>query len=354
MSSDKKCIFCGKPFAGQRKNFEHIVPRWLVVEADLSRRDMDVNLPGQSRKIGMGRIGIKVCETCNNDGASLEADAKSAYISLVNGDELEDDQIVTLLDWLDKIRIGMWLWLVEQTKSTAGIQPKFRVNQRIGSKDRLFFVQRYPPGPLMRGLAFAGIGPYFLGLPGSFGMLINNVYIGSASGDFLVLRHIRDVRIQIAHGKSDLDELEIISDFPNERRLKLLGNPSVFAQCIMPTDEFRNLSVPIKSPSVMHIGWSESHIVRLDLDLREWSKAPKGVPLTEIALRASTTLMAINVEEVAAFIFHDWKLANTENMSDEKRAKVGGNIDVALDQINFVKTMLKFDYFKETGLRLPD
>jgi hypothetical protein len=31
----RNCIFCGAEFTGQKRNFEHIIPAWLVQEADL-------------------------------------------------------------------------------------------------------------------------------------------------------------------------------------------------------------------------------------------------------------------------------------------------------------------------------
>lgn len=74
----KRCIFCGTPFSGQKRNFEHIIPAWLVEEADLRKRDMPVQLPGISRKVSMSRIGLKVCKICNDADSRLEAQAKIA------------------------------------------------------------------------------------------------------------------------------------------------------------------------------------------------------------------------------------------------------------------------------------
>jgi hypothetical protein len=149
----KRCIFCGNPFSGQKRNFEHIIPAWLVEEANLRKRDMPVQLPGISRKVGMSRIGLKVCKTCNDTDSALEDQAKIAYLAIKTGAALTDDQVRSLLDWLDKVRVGLWLWLIEQLGDQAGAEPKFRINGRIARKDRMVLVRRYPEGPPMKGSA---------------------------------------------------------------------------------------------------------------------------------------------------------------------------------------------------------
>ena len=113
-SRTKSCIFCGASFAGQKRNFEHIIPAWLVQEADLRNRDMQVELPGISRRVGMSRIGLKVCKSCNDADSDLEARAKNAYLATTAGEDLSDAQMGAMLDWLDKVRIGLWLWLIEE------------------------------------------------------------------------------------------------------------------------------------------------------------------------------------------------------------------------------------------------
>ena len=134
---------------------------------------MTVETRDRRFELGMGRIGMKVCVRCNNDGSNLESDAKMAYLALARGDDLDDGAVRNLLDWLDKIRIGLWLWLGENSKESVPIDPKFRINQRMAGKDRILLAKRYPEG--LKGLEFWGLEEYFLCVPSCIGLFVNNV-----------------------------------------------------------------------------------------------------------------------------------------------------------------------------------
>jgi hypothetical protein len=74
--------------------------------------------------------------TCNESyGKKLEAQAKKAMEALFAGKSLQVSQCYWLLDWLDKVRIG--LWLAYNTLHKEFYQPKFRIDQRLGKKDRI-------------------------------------------------------------------------------------------------------------------------------------------------------------------------------------------------------------------------
>jgi hypothetical protein len=106
----KKCLFCGNPFSGQKRNFEHVIPSWLVKEADLSGRTTRVQFRSKQFDAAMNRIGAKACEACNSAGSNLEEKTKAAYLKIRDGFTLENADVHALLDWLDKIRVGLWLW----------------------------------------------------------------------------------------------------------------------------------------------------------------------------------------------------------------------------------------------------
>jgi hypothetical protein len=346
----KRCIFCGEAFTGQKKNFEHIIPRWLAEEADLNRRDMEVNLPNRTLKVGMGRIGLKVCTTCNDADSGLEGAAKQAYLALKAGADLTDDEIHTLLDWLDKIRVGLWLWLIESTKDG---RPKFRINQRIAVKDRLLLVRRYPEGPPMKGLSIMGLGEFFLGMPSAMGLLINNVAVVSLSTDFLVTRHIRDVKVKMTFGGGDQDGFDFIGDHPNEPRLSMLGGPSIFGQCILPTDDFATLAIPVRGASKAHEGLSESVILRFDAQLREAPGAPTNVPTFDGNVYANTVLMELNVMAAAGYMVRDLQRSETGLIDADYLRTITRNTAIALGEIDDSIEVLKHDYLATTGLRLP-
>ena len=345
----KRCIFCGETFSGQKKNFEHIIPRWLAEEADLNRRDTEVNLPNRTIKVGMGRIGIKVCKACNDADAGLEGEAKQAYLTLKAGADLTDREIHTLLDWLDKIRVGLWLWLIENAK---GGRPKFRINQRIAVKDRMLLARRYPEGPPMRGLGIHGLGEFFLGMPSVMGLLINNIALVSMSTDFLVTRHIRPVQVKMTYGAGDRDGFELIDNRPKEPRLVMLGGPSIFGQCILPTNDFAGLVIPVRGASKKHDGLSESVILRLDDQLREIRGGPANVPLFNGNVHANTILMELNAMTAAGFMVRDLQRAETDLIDADHLKTILRNTGVARVEIEESAEMLKREYRAATGLRL--
>ena len=130
----KRCPFCGKAFAGQKKNFEHVIPKWLVAEADLKSRQMEVNPETGPLSVGMSSIGSKACVVCNSKYGKLEDLAKSVFMKIRDGSELSPDEIEILLDWLDKVRIGVWLWGLDISKKKENISPKFSVGDKSVSR----------------------------------------------------------------------------------------------------------------------------------------------------------------------------------------------------------------------------
>jgi hypothetical protein len=348
----KRCMFCGQAFSGQKKNFEHIIPRWLTEEADLRKREMKVILPGIERDVGMGRIGMKVCETCNSERANLEADAKAVFIALKSGHALQDPEVRILLDWLDKIRVGLWLWLVENTKDSFGTRPKFWINQRIAYKDRVVLVKRYPQGTQMRGLAFWGLGTYFIGLPSALGLLINNIALVSISADFFVTRHIRDVRVRMTYGTDQTDKFEVLPGYSEEPRYRILGAPSIFGQCIAPTDVLTELNIPILSKSLIHNGWSESPIIGLDNRLREVPSASTRIDTFDGNVLANTTLMDLNTVGATSYLLQMLSGAAAGEAEPLKRAQRASHTEIASAFAKAHLASLKEQYFRATGLML--
>jgi|GEM_PF-5993921 len=349
----KRCIFCGEEFTGQKKNFEHIIPQWLVKEACLAGRGMDLNLPNRTIKMGMTKIGIKVCKNCNDAGSHLESDAKFAYLSLKEGAELSDAEIRTLLDWLDKVRVGLWLWLIEHTKDSVGTQPKFRINQRVAAKDRLLLALRYPEGPPMKGLGIIGISDFFLGQPSVMGLQINNVSLTSISADFFVTRHIRDLKVNMTYTDGDFDLYNREGGFPQEPRMTVIGGPSVFAQCILPTEDFSEHGITRQAASAVHPGWSESPILRLNGQLREAPDKQTSVPCFSGNARASTVLMELNAASAASYILQDVERADKSKVDAAYAKAIVKEIEAARTEIDENVRLIKREYRDVTGLRLP-
>lgn len=350
---EKRCIFCGNIFTGQKRNFEHIIPAWLVKEADLGKRVMPVRIPGISRDVPMSRIGIKVCRTCNDADSELEGHAKIAFLAIKEGAELTDTMALVLLDWLDKVRLGLWLWLFEQLGEKALSEPKFRINGRLGRKDRMMLVQRYPEGAPMRGLGLLGMGRFFMGLPSTMGLLINNILLVSVSFDFLVLRHIRDVRIQQTHGTDEFTGFDLSGNAQNEPRLAVFGGPSIYAQCILPNENFEDFEVPIKAVSLRAEDWSESPILRLDERLHLTADVSATVPLFTGNIVANTILMERNVYLAAEYLMQDFQRADNRLLDPDSASAVKLDTRAALGEIRAGRAALDENYRRATGIQLP-
>jgi hypothetical protein len=73
------------------------------------------------------------CQSCNKFyDKTLEAHAKKAIELLLAGKSIDVYQCYWLLDWLDKVRVGLWLGF--NMLHNEEFQPKFRIDQRIGIK----------------------------------------------------------------------------------------------------------------------------------------------------------------------------------------------------------------------------
>lgn len=295
-----------------------------------------------------------MCKSCNDEDSDLEGRAKDAYLAVKAGAVLSEAHIFVILDWLDKVRVGLWLWLIEQVGEEFRTgAPKFRINGRLGRKDRILLIQRYPERPPMRGLALLGLGEFFIGLPSAIGLLINNISLTSVSSDFLVLRHIRDVRVLQSSTMCDLTGFSLVPAAVDEPRLKLLGGASTFAQCILPEADFAEFDIPVHDASSREPGWSVSPILRLDGNLRETASATASVPIFTGNVTANLVLMERNVYEAANFLTKDLQRADTRELNMEAKAALSNDLRKALASIGAGRRELGAEYQSLTGLQLP-
>jgi hypothetical protein len=129
------------------------------------------------------------CEPCNRVyGKTLEAQAKAAMEALFKGRSLRVSQCYRLLDWLDKVRVGLWLGYHALHKEL--FPPKFRISARIGVKDRIAIISVDPKDDF-RGLQFGGFdNNIFRTSQAAIYLRINNVKIISASFDSLISQYV--------------------------------------------------------------------------------------------------------------------------------------------------------------------
>jgi len=97
---------------------------------------------------------------------------------------LSVSQCYCLLDWLDKVRIGLWLGYHALHKEI--FEPNFHIDSRLGKKDRLAIIS-VDPNDKSRSLGIGGCdnNVFRTSQSGMF-LRINNIRIVSASFDFLV------------------------------------------------------------------------------------------------------------------------------------------------------------------------
>lgn len=173
---DKFCVFCGrKPEA---KNKEHIIPQWLIEKTGNPKRQAFFGFDFASEKptprtYAFDSFVFPACEKCNFMFSLLESNAQSVIIAILNGEKLDALDIIVIMDWLDKVRVGLWLAFFYLNNNVADISPAFHIRSRIGTRDRFLVI--YELETHRSGINFVGVEtPTFQNNPTCFALLINN------------------------------------------------------------------------------------------------------------------------------------------------------------------------------------
>jgi hypothetical protein len=183
------CVFCGDRFQGAKRTKEHLLPMWLLKATGDPNRSFRI---GSDNGVGGGLIRpassfhFPACETCNNRyGRQLETQAQKIITAVSSGRSISVAQAYRLLDWLDKVRTGLWLGYYILRKETS-FHPKFYINTRLGAKDRLAIVS-VDPNDHSKFLSFGGHdNNLFHKSQCGIYLRINNIRILSLSFDFLL------------------------------------------------------------------------------------------------------------------------------------------------------------------------
>lgn len=187
---DSFCIFCGE--RPTSKNKEHVLPQWLLKLTGDPKRQVIVG-PFLSkiteeafRKQSFDSLHFPACKVCNNRFGNLEANAKDAVEKLLDEQPLSAGDFCVLLDWLDKVRVGLWLGFHQYLdKNIHGIKPRFYISQRIGLLDRTVLIASTKGHP--KGLHFFGIQtPAFAYIPSCFALVINGYAFFNVSENLLL------------------------------------------------------------------------------------------------------------------------------------------------------------------------
>lgn len=185
------CVFCGRP--PQDKTAEHVVPRWLMeLTGDPDRKAGF----GPNYRKGTGTwdfafdaFKFPACDSCNGKYSAMEGSTKTVVEKLLAGSDCTVGEFDLLLDWLDKVRIGLWLGLTMLNGNPLGIQPNFHIDQRVGRKDRVLVICR--AAPVWTSLRVFGSGsPCFNIGPSCFAVVVNHVALISISMEYIIASRV--------------------------------------------------------------------------------------------------------------------------------------------------------------------
>lgn len=249
----KFCVFCGKK--PESKTKEHIIPQWLIkltgdpnrkINLGIDTRSFRENGEFRMREFSFSSFQFPACDTCNREFSSLESETKSIIERIIAKDYVATPEINTLLNWFDKVRVGLWLGALLLDRDIAPVEPNFYIKKRIAEKDRSLFV--YEMNDDWKGIQFVGFNaPAFLFSPSCFSLCINNFHFFNISTDFLFSRNIG-----FPFPNKQLyrqEDRRIISEF--SKGLEKIKIPLIKRQYLVPSIEIYQPIIPTKMIEVI-------------------------------------------------------------------------------------------------------
>ncbi len=208
------CVFCGEP--PDNKTKEHVIPKWLIELTGDPKRTWNLGVrygeedeAKRERQFAADQFQFPACEACNGAYSDLEGRAKFCVTKLIAAEPLTAQQWDDLLDWFDKVRIGLWLGMRLFSQELLLMPPKFHISQRIGRKDRCVLVYRINPDH--KGLIMHGGGdPVFLNWPSCFALTVNDLIFVNVSTEYLLAARIG---FPFPRKLEDVKDRTLVSDF---------------------------------------------------------------------------------------------------------------------------------------------
>ena len=185
------CVFCGKPPSAKTR--EHVIPQWLIERTGSPSRlahfgySRDEEL--EPLRFAFNSFVFPACAKCNEEFGKLEDRTVPIMESLLRAEPIGALEFSVLLDWFDKVRIGVWLGLNAIEKNPFSLTPRYFIKQRFRNRDRLVFIYRLEGlGP---GLTLVGtFAPSFAFAPVAIGMRVNDLLFINASTVTLCARRL--------------------------------------------------------------------------------------------------------------------------------------------------------------------
>ncbi len=183
----KKCIFCGKD--AQSKNKEHVIPQWLIKHTN--RTNKTILIKPDLPNFKFMSFTFPACTACNDRYAKLESAVKPILLNLMDGKSVTPEQINLLLDWFDKVRLGIWLGQLYLDKKLDEVSPHLFIDTRTGKADRMLSIEKMITNPGDKGIAFTATQtPSFENSPCAWQLIINDYVFTNASSHMLVSGHL--------------------------------------------------------------------------------------------------------------------------------------------------------------------
>ncbi len=189
---EKFCIFCGQH--PTEKNKEHVISSWLIELTGTPNRTARFFVTSKDkvlepREYAFDQFTFPACSMCNNGFHQLESRAAQVMRSLLGRKPLSSFDFSVLLDWLDKVRIGLWLGFLYLGRNPMGIRPQYHIVSRLGQYDRMVGIANVPGRKA--GINFLGPeSPCFQHSPTCFALLVNDLCLVNASGVALCSRRL--------------------------------------------------------------------------------------------------------------------------------------------------------------------
>ncbi len=187
--TEKYCIFCGVP--PSNKNKEHIIPEWLLNLTGVPNRKGKFGIDfstGKVREYSVNSFVFPACQKCNSEKSNLESKVKTIVLDILDRKEIIAEDFNFLLDWFDKVRVGVWLGL-EQLDKNKMFVPSFYINQRIAMSDRILVIFDYDG--IGNGYTISGVDTIiFKFMPSAFLLKINNFVFMSVSNLFILSKKV--------------------------------------------------------------------------------------------------------------------------------------------------------------------
>jgi hypothetical protein len=216
----KECIFCGKNPESQ-KTKEHVFPQWLIEFTNNSNKsgNFGFNLssdPPEPRTIPFKSFTFPACDECNQQFKILENNASKIIKKMSTLNDVTELEFSTLLDWLDKIRIGLLLGFNMLDRKELEVKPSFFIGEGIGLFDRMLMINRVEDSENY--LSARGCDTLLFRIaPNCFLLIINNLYLLSISTNQLFSRRLGFPYYTKAFYEEEINKFTVVLGMGSER-----------------------------------------------------------------------------------------------------------------------------------------